>query len=166
MYTSELCRQLSQVDRTRTVYKTPHVTLRFQCFNQITSLDTLIVIVELQLALLLWERVYRSLLSKWWFPQIQSSIETPSIVTLIRVAIVITWMDLKPHQIETPCCGGYQFNIPNYDALCPPETLLPSQCLSILLRPCTASKHETDSPGFTSASAHGQYKTAFWSKAS
>jgi hypothetical protein len=34
------------------------VTLRFQRFNQITSLDTLIVIVEMLLASLLWERVY------------------------------------------------------------------------------------------------------------
>jgi hypothetical protein len=48
--TSELYRQLSSVDLTQSVYKTPRVTFRFQCFNQITSLDTLIVIVELQLA--------------------------------------------------------------------------------------------------------------------
>jgi hypothetical protein len=57
-YTSELFRQLSSVDLTRIVYKTPHVTLRYLGFNQITSLDTLIVIVEMRLALLLWERVY------------------------------------------------------------------------------------------------------------
>jgi hypothetical protein len=63
-YTRELYRQLSQVDLTRTLYKTPHVTLRCQGFNQITSMDTLIVIVELQLASLLWERVYGPLLSK------------------------------------------------------------------------------------------------------
>jgi hypothetical protein len=63
-YTSELYRQLSQVDLTQSVYKTPRVTFRFQGFNQITSLNTLIVIVELQLASLLSERVYRPLLSK------------------------------------------------------------------------------------------------------
>jgi hypothetical protein len=56
--------EVSSVDLTRSVYKTPHVTFRFQGFNPITSLDTLIVIVELQLASLLWERVYRRLRSK------------------------------------------------------------------------------------------------------
>jgi hypothetical protein len=65
MYTSELYWQLSSVDLTRSVYITPHVTFRFQGFNQITSLDTLIVIVELRLASLLWERVYPALLRKW-----------------------------------------------------------------------------------------------------
>jgi hypothetical protein len=35
------------------MYKTPHVTLRFQGFNQITSMDTRIVGVGMQLALLL-----------------------------------------------------------------------------------------------------------------
>jgi hypothetical protein len=40
------------------IYKTSHVTLRLPGFNQITSLDTLIVIVEMRLALLLWERFY------------------------------------------------------------------------------------------------------------
>jgi hypothetical protein len=64
MHTSELCRQLSQVDLTWAVYKTPHVTLRCQGFNQITSMDMRIVGVGMQLALLLWERVYRPLLSK------------------------------------------------------------------------------------------------------
>jgi hypothetical protein len=64
MCTSELCRQLSQVDLTRAIYKTPHVTLCCQGFNQITSMDTCIVGVGMQLALLLWERVYRPLLSK------------------------------------------------------------------------------------------------------
>jgi hypothetical protein len=57
-YTSELYRHLSSVDPTRSVYITPHITFRFQGFNQITSLDTLIVIVELRLASLLWDRVY------------------------------------------------------------------------------------------------------------
>jgi hypothetical protein len=57
-YTSELYRQLSSVDLTRTVYKTPHVTLRFQGFNQIISMDTGIIGVGMRLASLLWERVY------------------------------------------------------------------------------------------------------------
>jgi hypothetical protein len=57
-YRSELYQQLSSVDLTRTVYITPHVTFRFQGFNQFTSLDTLIVIVEMRLASLLWDRVY------------------------------------------------------------------------------------------------------------
>jgi hypothetical protein len=70
MYTSELCRQLSQVDLTRVVYKTPRVTLRCQGFNQITSMDKRIVGVGMQLTLLLWERVYRPLLSKLWFPHL------------------------------------------------------------------------------------------------
>jgi hypothetical protein len=64
MYTSELCWQLFQVDLTRAVYKTPHVTLRCQGFNHITSMDTRIVGVGMQLALLLWECVYRPLLNK------------------------------------------------------------------------------------------------------
>jgi hypothetical protein len=64
MYTSELCMQLSQVDLTRAVYKTPRVTLRCQGFNQTTSMDTRIVGVGMQLALSLWDRVYRPLLSK------------------------------------------------------------------------------------------------------
>jgi hypothetical protein len=42
----------------RTVYKTPHITLRCQGFNQITSLDTRIVGVGMRLASLMWERVY------------------------------------------------------------------------------------------------------------
>jgi hypothetical protein len=49
--------------------QTPHVTLRCQGFNQLTSMDMHIVGVGMQLALLLWERVYRPLLSKWWFRQ-------------------------------------------------------------------------------------------------
>jgi hypothetical protein len=64
-YASELYRQLSQVDLTRSVYKTSHVTLRCQGFNQITFMDTRIVGVGMRLASLLWERVYRPLLSKW-----------------------------------------------------------------------------------------------------
>jgi hypothetical protein len=49
---------LSQVLANLRAYKTPRVTFHFQGFNQITSLDTVIVIVELQSASLLWERVY------------------------------------------------------------------------------------------------------------
>jgi hypothetical protein len=58
MFTRELHRQLSSVDLTRSVYKTSHVTLRFQGFNEITSMDMHIIGVGMWLALLLWERVY------------------------------------------------------------------------------------------------------------
>jgi hypothetical protein len=37
-------------------------------------MDTRIVGVGMQLALLLWERVYRPLLSKLWFPQVNVSL--------------------------------------------------------------------------------------------
>jgi hypothetical protein len=49
---------MSSVDLTESVYKTPHVTFRVHGFNQIISMDTLIVIVEMRLASLLWERIY------------------------------------------------------------------------------------------------------------
>jgi hypothetical protein len=58
MYTSELYLHLSSVDLTQSVYKTSHVTLCFQGFNQITTMDTHIVGVGMRLALLLWECVY------------------------------------------------------------------------------------------------------------
>jgi hypothetical protein len=54
----ELYQQLSSVDLNQTVYKTPHVALHCQGFNQITSMDTHIVGVGMWLASLLWERVY------------------------------------------------------------------------------------------------------------
>jgi hypothetical protein len=48
---------LSRSDPDR-IYKTSHVTLHFQGFNQITSMDTCIVGVGMRLASLLWEHVY------------------------------------------------------------------------------------------------------------